>query len=231
MARDTNCKMYIETHAPFSMLCLQLWRRAEPSVDPGMKNSRHYSSETTPPPWRSSRPASLELQQHRPHHRRRARRTAGPGRRSRPASARAARRCARARRRPARGRPAARSGSSAGRSSGWPRIGRSTAITSAASVTSVAPCLTGRWCLGARIERGARHREHLAALFERHARGDQRAGAARRLDDDHAERQSGDQPVAAREIAGARLPAERHFGDGRAVVENADRARPACSGG
>jgi hypothetical protein len=32
------------------------------------------------------------------------------------------------------------------------------------------------------------------------------------IDDDDAERQAGNQPVAAREVAGARLPAERHFG-------------------
>ena len=44
--------------------------------------------------------------------------------------------------------------------------------------------------LGARIERRARHREHLAALFVGHARGDQRARAARRLDDDDTDRQA-----------------------------------------
>ena len=38
----------------------------------------------------------------------------------------------------------------------------------------------------ARIERRARHGEDLAALFERHPRGDQRAGALRRFDDDDA---------------------------------------------
>ena len=77
--------------------------------------------------------------------------------------------------------------------------------------------------LRARIERRAGHREHLAALFQRHPRRDQRARAARRLDDDDAERQPRDQPVAAREIAAARLPAERHFADGRAVGQ--DRRR------
>src|SRR5688572_31507266 len=40
--------------------------------------------------------------------------------------------------------------------------------------------------LGTRIERRAGHGEYLAALFQRHARGDQRAGAPRRLDDHHA---------------------------------------------
>ena len=70
--------------------------------------------------------------------------------------------------------------------------------------------------LRARIERRARHREHLAALLQRQPRGDERAGALRRLDHDDAEREPGDQPVAAREIAAARLPAERHFGDRRA---------------
>ena len=54
--------------------------------------------------------------------------------------------------------------------------------------------------LGARIEGMAGHGEHLAALLGGHARGDQRAGAARRLDDQHAQRDAGDDAVAAREI-------------------------------
>jgi hypothetical protein len=41
--------------------------------------------------------------------------------------------------------------------------------------------------LGARIERGAGHREHLAALLAGQPRRDQRAGAARRLHDHHAD--------------------------------------------
>ena len=122
-----------------------------------------------------------------------------------------------------------RSGSSAGRSTGWPRIGRSTSITSAASVTSVAPCLSRLvGAFRARIERRARHREHLAALFERHPRGDQRAGALRRLDHHDAERKAGNQPVAAGKIARARLPADRHFGD-RGAFGRMASARPACS--
>ena len=40
----------------------------------------------------------------------------------------------------------------------------------------------------ARIERRARHGEDIAALFEREARGDERARAQRRFDDEHAER-------------------------------------------
>ena len=72
--------------------------------------------------------------------------------------------------------------------------------------------------LAARIERRAGHRENLAALFGGHPRGDQRAGAARRFDHHDAERQPGDQPVAAGKVAGARLPAERHFRDRGAVA-------------
>ena len=59
---------------------------------------------------------------------------------------------------------------------------------------------------GAWIERGARHREHFAALLERKACGDQRAGAAGRFHHHDADRNPRDQPVAAREIAGTRLP-------------------------
>jgi len=64
---------------------------------------------------------------------------------------------------------------------------------------------------GARIERGARHGEDFAALLAGQPRGDQRAGAARRLHDHHADRKPRDQPVAARKIARPRLPGERHF--------------------
>ena len=60
---------------------------------------------------------------------------------------------------------------------------------------------------GARIERGARHREHFAALFEREACGDQRAGAPGGFHHHDADRKPRDEPVAAGEIAGARLPA------------------------
>jgi hypothetical protein len=70
---------------------------------------------------------------------------------------------------------------------------------------------------GARIERRARHGEDLAPLFAGEARGDQRARPARRLDDDDAERQTGDQAVAPWEVARARLPGERHFRHGGAL--------------
>ena len=96
-------------------------------------------------------------------------------------------------------------------------IGRSTETISAVSVTGVAPLLDQAvGAFGARIERRTGNGEHFAALFEREARGDQRARALGGLDDDDPERQSGDQAVAAREIAAARLPAERHFGERRA---------------
>ena len=86
----------------------------------------------------------------------------------------------------------------------------------------------------ARIERRAGHREHLAALFAGEPRRDQRAGAARRLDDHDAERQPGDQPVAAGKVARARLPGERHFRQRDALrqdrFEQARRARPGRCG-
>ena len=72
----------------------------------------------------------------------------------------------------------------------------------------------------ARIERRAGHRKHFAALFAGKPRGDQRAGAARRFHDHHADRQSRDQPVAARKVARARFPGERHFRNASAFGED-----------
>ena len=85
--------------------------------------------------------------------------------------------------------------------------------------------------LRARVERMARHGEHLAALLGGHARGDQRARAARRLDDHHAERDAGDDAVAAREVLGARLEARRHLADEAAALGDLRAAARACSGG
>jgi hypothetical protein len=45
--------------------------------------------------------------------------------------------------------------------------------------------------------------EDLAALFAGEPRGDQRTGPARSFYDDNAERQAGDEPVAARQVARA----------------------------
>ena len=61
--------------------------------------------------------------------------------------------------------------------------------------------------LGARIERRARHGQHLASLFAGEARGDQRAGSHLGLDHDHRQGETRDQPVAAREVAGLGLGA------------------------
>ena len=72
---------------------------------------------------------------------------------------------------------------------------------------------------GARIERRARHRKHLTALFGRHPRRDQRARAVRGLDHDDAERCARYQAVAAWKVAGARHVAERHFGNRAAAFE------------
>ena len=74
--------------------------------------------------------------------------------------------------------------------------------------------------LAARIERGARHSEHLTALLQRHARGDERARSLRRLDHHHAGREPGDQPIAARKVTGARLVIDRHFREHDAVGSN-----------
>ena len=84
---------------------------------------------------------------------------------------------------------------------------------------------------GARIERRAGHGEDQPAHFAGEPRADQRARALRRLDHHQPERQPGDDPVAARKILRARLPAERHFRDGRAAASAISSARPTFSGG
>ena len=61
------------------------------------------------------------------------------------------------------------------------------------------------------IERRPRRGEHLAVLFEREFGGDERTGAPRRLDHDRPEREAGDDAVAPRKVASARLPFDRHF--------------------
>ena len=63
----------------------------------------------------------------------------------------------------------------------------------------------------ARIERRAGHGEHLPVLLEREPRGDERPRSARRLDHDRGERQAGDDAIATREVAPARLLSDRHF--------------------
>ena len=96
-------------------------------------------------------------------------------------------------------------------------IGCSTATMSAVSVTSVAPCLIRPLVPSARGSSGDPGTAKTSRpCSSAKPRGDQRARAFGGLDDDDAERQAGNQPVAAREIAPARLPAERHFGDGGA---------------
>ena len=97
--------------------------------------------------------------------------------------------------------------------------------------TSVTCSLAGDQCrtlpdqvvraLGSRIERRARHGEHLASLLEGEAGGDQRSRAARRLDDDDTMRKPRDDAVAPRKIPSARLPGERHFAQRRATLDEA----------
>src|SRR3546814_7823803 len=71
---------------------------------------------------------------------------------------------------------------------------------------------------GTWVERRAGHGEDLAALVAGEARGDQRAGALRRLDHHDAQGEAGNQPVAAREVARLRDGAERHLGGDGAVA-------------
>ena len=71
---------------------------------------------------------------------------------------------------------------------------------------------------GPGVQRRAGHRQHLAALLGGQPRGDQRARLQLRLDHHHGQRQAGDQPVAAREVAGLGLGAGRALGDDAALL-------------
>src|SRR5690349_4815859 len=62
-----------------------------------------------------------------------------------------------------------------------------------------------------------RNREHVAALIARITRGDQRARAESRFDDERAERESRDDSIAAREVVGAARRARRELADERAA--------------
>jgi hypothetical protein len=73
----------------------------------------------------------------------------------------------------------------------------------------------------ARIERRTRNGEDFAALIRGEGGRDERARAARRLDNHDSARQPRDDAVAAREIPAPRLPFERHFADRRAVLDQA----------
>ena len=83
--------------------------------------------------------------------------------------------------------------------------------------------------LRARIERRARHRHHLAAIFGGVAGGDQRARSGRGLDHHRAVGQAGDDPVAIGEMARARLDARaaarRRAGRARRSRAAAPRSR------
>src|SRR5262245_60665193 len=113
------------------------------------------------------------------------------------------------------------SGSSARNSMGVPMIGRRTASTSAASVTSVTPCLNQIVAsLRAGIERRARYGEHLAALLEREAGGDERARAPGRLHHPDAGANAGNEPMATGKVPRAGLMPEGHFRNERALRQN-----------
>ncbi len=74
----------------------------------------------------------------------------------------------------------------------------------------------------------ARHREHLAALFERQVGGDQRPAALARLDHDGRIGEPGDDPVARRETPRSRFDAGRVLGDDQ--PGRGDLATPARRG-
>jgi hypothetical protein len=76
------------------------------------------------------------------------------------------------------------------------------------------------WTLRARIERRSGHGEDFAAIIGREFRGDERAGPARRLHHHDGAGETRDDPVSPGEIAPARLPAERHFADRGAMLED-----------
>ncbi len=82
---------------------------------------------------------------------------------------------------------------------------------------------------GPRIERRAGDGKDLAVLLERQPRRDQRARALGRLDHHDPERQTRDQPVAARKILRPRLPAHRHFGEQHAAIVEDRAGQRLCS--
>ena len=68
---------------------------------------------------------------------------------------------------------------------------------------------------------GARHRHDLASLFAGEPRRDQRPGACGCLDDEHAAREPGHEPVAAREVVREWRRAGRELADQRAARRDA----------
>ena len=188
-------------------------------------------SETSWWPWRSMRPASASSMQGDLQGARRQARGArqlvdvdrGGAQRGQQAGPVLGADLGQAAARPARRLPAA-AGSCApspvGRRAGSRSIGRAAAsMTSSGSVAIVAPVLEQAvGAFRARVERMARHGEHLAALLGGHAGGDQRARAPRRLDDQHAQRDAGDDAVAAGEVLGARHEARRVLADQAAAL-------------
>jgi hypothetical protein len=71
----------------------------------------------------------------------------------------------------------------------------------------------------ARIARRARYGKDLPPFLGGEFRGDERAGPARRFDDDDRPAKTRDNPVAAGKVASPRFPAERHFADRGALFE------------
>ena len=77
--------------------------------------------------------------------------------------------------------------------------------------------------LALRVMNGSRHREDFATVFHRESRRDQRAAAARRLDDERAEAERRDDAVAAGKLESAHGVTGRVLGDDEAV--GPDRVR------
>ena len=174
------------------------------------------TSDTAPPEWRSQPSGEVEFQQNHD----RPAPDAGPVWRMmfvdrRPASGRALRRCVRGRRRRAAASAAKSGGSSTCGRRGDRRCPTAARCASRMSLglghedRAVLEQAVGAAARGSSGEPGTAKTSRPNSPASR-AR-DQRAGALRRLDHDKPERQAGDDPVAARKILRARLPAERHF--------------------
>jgi hypothetical protein len=101
-------------------------------------------------------------------------------------------------------------------------IGASSSTTSWAVSTSLAPSRINWWqplASGLWIEPG--NREHLAPLFARQPRGDQRAAAEAGLDDQRSQRQPADDAVASRKVLSLRGCARRELADQRTLLHDA----------
>ena len=105
--------------------------------------------------------------------------------------------------------------------------------TSAAEVAGVAPWRSSPFVPALSARRDLpRHRQHLPPVLEREVRGDERARALARLDDDRRAGKPGDDPVARREAPrrGLHTRARTPTGSGRRRPRSPARARSAPPG-